>query len=89
MQKVPSKPVITSIITIISIVTSLGLAGCIHTSPYTKKPLKCPPAPLYPAITDSELTAVSDDTYAKIVRNIVLRDTYINELKIYCEKYNG
>ncbi len=44
----------------------------------------CPIEPLYPKITDAELSTVSDKTYSKLVDNFVLRDGYIKKLKVYC-----
>lgn len=70
---------------VLSLIICSGLVGCASTTVAVKQP-PCPPEPSYPKIADKELDAVSDSTYAKLVDLISLRDEYINELKVYCER---
>lgn len=46
----------------------------------------CPPAPVYPKVSDAELRTLTDYTYDNLAEMIILRDEYINELKAYCDE---
>lgn len=63
-----------------------GAAGCgsIH---YATIPATCPPVPILPLVLESELQALTDDAYRRLVeRELRLRE-HIGQLRSFC--YDG
>lgn len=62
-----------------------GLGGC-TTVRYAPAPVVCPPMPLLPLVMESELQALTDDAYRRLVeRELRLRE-YIGQIKAVCDE---
>lgn len=63
-----------------------GAAGCAVQERYAPAPVVCPPAPSLPLVLESELQALSDDAYRRLVeRELRLRE-HIGQLRTVCEE---
>ena len=62
-----------------------GAAGCAVQERYAPAPVVCPPVPSLPLVLESELQALSDDAYRRLVeRELRLRE-HIGQLRAICE----
>ena len=63
-----------------------GVAGCAVQERYAPAPVVCPPVPSLPLVLESELQALSDDAYRRLVeRELRLRE-HIGQLRTVCEE---
>lgn len=68
------------------VVLGLGLVACAPISqPVVVKQLPCPVRPLLPLIMETELEALSDDAYRRLVERELRLKEHIRLLEAHCE----